>query len=162
MRKWSFLFLPALLLLLLTGCTEVQRRETDLEGKVVGIADGDTFTLLTDEDKQVKVRLHGVDCPEKGQDFGQVARDKTSALVFGQRVEVDVMNTDRYGRTVGIVYNAAQVCIYEELLRTGLAWHYKDYDDNPEWAALESEARRKKTGLWSRPDPIRPSRFRRR
>jgi len=135
--------------------------EEGIRGRVVSVADGDTFTLLTDEKKQVKVRLHGVDCPERAQDFGQVARQKLSDLVFNQQVRVVEKDVDRYQRTVGIAYTSDNRCVNEELLRAGLAWHYKEYDKNPEWAALEAEAREKRIGLWSQPNPVRPSEYRR-
>lgn len=86
----AFLLLPTML-------------QAQLSGKVVKVADGDTFTLLTEDNKQVKVRLHGIDCPEKGQDFGQVAKQYTADKVYMQVVRVKATDTDRYGRTVGIV-----------------------------------------------------------
>ncbi len=125
------------------------------EGRVVAIADGDTFTLLTDDKRQVKVRLHGIDCPEKKQDFGQVARQRLSELVFDKRVRLNIKDTDRYGRTVAVVYQN-NACINEELLKEGLAWHYTRYDRNPEWERLEKEARRHKAGLWRQPHPTPP------
>src|SRR5688572_126201 len=75
-------------------------------GKVVGISDGDTFKLLVAGNKQLRVRLHGIDCPEKNQDFGMVARSKLSDLIFGKLVKVIEKDRDRYGRTIGIVYTA--------------------------------------------------------
>jgi len=71
------------------------------QGKVVNVADGDTITVLRDGGSQVKVRLYGIDTPEKGQDFGQKARDLTAAMIAGRSVEVKEIDTDRYGRTVG-------------------------------------------------------------
>jgi micrococcal nuclease len=136
------------------ACQQADSSKTD--GKVVSIADGDTFTLLTPDNKQVKVRLHGVDCPERAQDFGQVARQKLSDLVFNQPVKLEVMDTDRYGRTVAIVYTQNGTCINEELLKNGLAWHYKEYDDNADWTRLEQQARKAKVGLWSQRRPVAP------
>jgi endonuclease YncB( thermonuclease family) len=134
--------------------------EEGIRGRVVSIADGDTFTLLTEDKKQVKVRLHGIDCPERAQDFGQVARQKLSDLVFNQQVRVVEKDIDRYKRTVGIAYTSDNRCVNEELLRAGLAWHYAQYDNNPEWAALEREAREQRIGLWSQRNPVRPSEYR--
>lgn len=125
-------------------------------GKVVRIADGDTFTWLNENNEQVKVRLHGIDAPERAQDFGQVARQKLSDLVFGQPVRIEVMDTDRYGRTVAIVYTQDGICVNEELLREGLAWHYKQYDDNKEWEAIQQKAKKEKKGLWQQRKPIAP------
>lgn len=137
------------------SCTQVQDKDS-LSGSVVAIADGDTFTLLTSNKEQVKVRLHGIDCPERRQDFGQVARQKLSELVFNKNVRIEKKDVDRYGRTIAIVYDEQNRCINEELLKAGLAWHYTAYDQNPEWAALERGAREKRLGLWSHNDPVAP------
>lgn len=137
------------------GCTHAQ-----LVGKVVSIADGDTFTMLIDKE-QVKIRLQGVDCPEKGQDFGNVAKEFLSGYVFSKVVTVKKIGTDRYGRTIGMVtIDGANV--NEKLLEAGLAWHYKKYDHNPAWAALETEAKKDKKGLWSIPNPVPPWDYRKR
>ena len=74
---------------------------SDLTGKVVGITDGDTFTLLTADKKQVKVRLAEIDAPESGQPYGDKSKQALSGLIFGKEVRVVVQTTDRYGRTVG-------------------------------------------------------------
>lgn len=161
MKALRLLF--ASLLCFTVACTNNPATDTEegIRGWVVSIADGDTFTLLTSGKKQVKVRLHGIDCPERAQDFGQVARQKLSDLVFNQQVRVVEKDVDRYQRTVGIVYTSDNRCVNEELLRAGLAWHYKQYDNNPQWAALEAEAHKRRIGLWSHPNPVRPSEYRR-
>src|SRR5690349_3474309 len=74
-----------------------------IKGKVVSIADGDTFTILTEDKEQVKIRLYGVDCPEKKQDFGTKAKQFTSNLCFGKVVNAQVKNNDRYGRKIALV-----------------------------------------------------------
>lgn len=94
-------FLAALLLSVLFSFPALAAQV--IEGKVVGISDGDTITVLTDEKRQVKIRLYGVDCPESKQAYGTRARQSSSGHVFGKRVRVEVADTDRYGRTVGIV-----------------------------------------------------------
>lgn len=125
-----------------------------LIGKVVSIADGDTFTMLVNNER-IRIRLHGIDCPEKGQDFSNVAKDLLSNYVFGKTVTVKEMDTDRYGRTIGMVV-IDSVNVNQKLLEAGLAWHYTQYDKNPAWAKLEREAKNKKLGLWSLPNPIAP------
>ena len=144
-------FIYLIAFLLLPFCLLAQ-----LSGKVVKVADGDTFTLLTEDNKQVKVRLHGIDCPEKGQDFGQVAKQYTSDVVYLQVVRVKATDTDRYGRTVGIVTRNDGTVLNEALLTAGLAWHYTKYDKNSRWAAIEQKARNKKVGLWTMPGPVAP------
>lgn len=133
----------------------------DLEGKVVKVADGDTFTLLDADNQQVRVRLHGIDCPERAQPYGNVARQYLSTLVFGKQVGVEEMDTDRYGRVVGIVHVDGKV-VNEELLKEGLAWHYTEYDDNPDWARLQADARRQGRGLWQDKRPVEPWNWRKR
>lgn len=157
--KWNLL----LLLVLSVACKNPEKTEPqfDLRGKVVRIADGDTFTLLTGDQQQVRVRLHGIDAPEHGQDFGQVARQGLSDLIFERVVYVDEQEKDRYGRVVGIVYDTGKRCVNEELLRRGLAWHYTRYDDNEQWGQLQQEARQKKRGLWSQPEAMAPWDWRR-
>lgn len=131
-----------------------------LSGKVVSIADGDTFTMLINN-KQVKVRLHGIDCPEKGQDFYQVAKDFLSSQIFNKTVQVRKTKTDRYRRVVGIV-TIDDVVVNEKMLEAGLAWHYGKYDKNPAWKKLEQTARQKKAGLWKLANPTPPWEFRKR
>jgi len=112
--------------------------------------------------KGEKIRLYGVDCPEKAQDFGQKAKQFCSDMVFGKTVDVESVVTDRYGRTVGIVRINGK-CLNEELLRNGFAWQYKQYCDKSfcsEWKKLEEQARSSKAGLWSQPNPTAPLDFR--
>lgn len=131
-----------------------------IEGKVVKIADGDTFTFLDKSNQQVRVRLHGIDAPERAQDFGNVARQKLADMVFGKAVKIEEKDTDRYGRTVAIVYTLDGACVNEIMLKEGLAWHYKEYDDNAAWAALEQKAKREKRGLWSQRKAVAPWQWR--
>jgi micrococcal nuclease len=130
-----------------------------LVGKVVSIADGDTFTLLVDS-QQIRIRLHGIDCPEKGQDYSLVAKDFLASYIFGRTVLVTKKKTDRYRRIVGIV-TVDGANINEKILEVGLAWHYTKYDKNVAWARLEQEARENKRGIWQKPDPIPPWEWRR-
>jgi micrococcal nuclease len=129
-----------------------------LKGRVVKVADGDTFTMLVRE-KQVRVRLHGIDCPEKGQDFANAAKQYLSGQIMGCEVTVKQMNTDRYGRIIGIVF-LGTLNINEALLKEGLAWHFLKYDRNPEWTSMEATSRREKKGLWKQPDAVAPWQYR--
>jgi len=134
-----------------------------ITGKVVSIADGDTITVLDNGKTQHKIRLYGVDCPESHQDYGSKAKDFTSNMVFGQTVSVKVMDTDRYGRTVGIV-NIGSKTLNEELLKNGMAWFYGQYCKASfcsQWNQYQADAKNKKIGLWSMANPIPPWEFRR-
>ena len=133
-------------------------------GEVVGIMDGDTITVLNSKTiKDVKIRLYGIDCPEKGQAFGKRAKQFTSKMVYGKVVEVKVMDTDRYGRTVALVAVNKQI-LNEELLKAGYAWVYYQYCHEMichAWADYQFAAKLDKRGLWADPDPIPPWEFRR-
>lgn len=130
-------------------------------GQVIKVADGDSFTLLTQENKQIRVRLYGIDCPERGQDFSKVATDFTANRIFQKNVKIEVKDTDQYGRIVGLVILPDNTILNEELLKAGLAWHYKHFDQSIEYAEMENKARREKIGLWSMKNPIEPWKFRR-
>lgn len=134
--------------------------QTVISGKVVRVADGDTFTMLNNVNKQVRVRLYGIDCPENRQDFSQVAKKFTSDRVFGKVVKVEVRNVDRYGRVVGLVILPDGKILNEELLKAGLAWHYTYYDKTEKFAKLQRTAKRGKVGLWRHKKPIPPWEFR--
>ena len=125
-------------------------------GKVVGISDGDTLSVLP-EGKAVKVRLHGVDTPEKAQSFGTQARKFTSDMVFQQTVTIIVQDTDRYGRLVGDVLLPDGRSLNQELVKAGMAWWYRHYAPNDTTLAqLEADARTAKRGLWADAHPVPP------
>jgi len=131
-------------------------------GKVIGVADGDTITVLQNRE-QVKIRLYGIDCPEKGQAFGTKAKQFTSDMVFGKIVKVKRIDTDRYGRTVAMVA-VGVLLLNEELVKAGLAWVYDYYCDKPiceSWKWFQLWARQDKRGLWSDPNPVPPWEYRR-
>jgi endonuclease YncB( thermonuclease family) len=128
---------------------------TTLTGKVVGIADGDTLTLLVGK-TQIKVRLEGIDTPERAQPFGRKAGQALAKKVFGKVVQVDDLGKDRYGRTLGIV-RLGKRNVNLELVREGWAWWYRKYSPkNKELASAEEAARKAKQGLWADANPIPP------
>lgn len=132
-----------------------------IQGLVVSIADGDTLTVLDAQKVQHKIRLAGIDTPERRQPFGQRAREALSALVFQKVVLVLTEKKDRYGRWVGkVINNGRDVNLV--LVVDGLAWHYKKYADEQSasdrllYANAEEDARSKRRGLWSDPHAIAP------
>lgn len=135
--------------------------QTLVKGKVIRVADGDTITILDSDDTQVRIRLYGIDCPESHQDFGTVAKKFTTDHCFQKVVTVEVKDIDRYGRTVGIVLLPDGKNLNKELLKAGLAWHYKHFDNSEEFATLERNARQNKLKIWSMKNPIAPWDFRR-
>ena len=135
--------------------------ENIISGKVVGVSDGDTITVLQDR-TQYKIRLYGIDTPEKSQDFGTRAKQFTSDMVFGKDVRVVQKDMDGYGRVVGLVY-VGETCVNEEIIKNGFAWVYKTYCKDKicrEWLKSEDQARNSKIGLWSHPNPVPPWEYR--
>lgn len=130
-------------------------------GKVVAVLDGDTVEVLHDG-KAERIRLNGVDCPEKKQAFGQKAKQFTSSLVFGKTVVVVPSAKDRYKRTVGDVFLPDGVNVSYELVKAGLGWWYRKYSDDVILAGLELEAQLERRGLWTDPSPIPPWEWRKR
>ena len=143
-----------------TSTTTARASDTSA-GKVIRISDGDTFHVLHDDQTTEKIRLYGIDCPERQQPFSQKAKDYLSELVFEKTVHIIKKDTDRYGRAVAIVF-AGKTNVNEALLRAGFAWHYKRHDKNPRWAELEQEAASAKRGLWADPHPTPPWEWRKR
>jgi micrococcal nuclease len=123
--------------------------------KVIAVSDGDSFTILAEGNKKIKIRLHGIDAPEHGQDFSKRAHEFLGDLIFGKSVQIDKRNIDRYGRTIAVVF-VNNINVNEEMLKAGMAWHYKEYDKTTRWSALEQNARNSRVGLWSQPSPIAP------
>jgi micrococcal nuclease len=129
----------------------------DYAARVVGIADGDTITVLTVDRTQQRIRLNGIDAPETGQDFGSRAKEAASELAFGKMVTIEPLGADRYGRNVANVTLPDGRMLNRELVRQGMAWWYRKYAPNDaELANLEAKARTSESGLWSQPNPIPP------
>lgn len=134
---------------------------TQIVGRVVGIADGDTIRVLTGR-TEIKVRLYGVDCPERKQPWGSRAKQFTADLVFGKTVTVREIDRDRYGRVVGEVILPDGRSLNAELVRAGLAWWYRRYaPENRDLEALEAQARAAGRGIWADPHPVPPWEWRR-
>lgn len=136
-----------------------------LQGEVVGLADGDTITVLDARHKQHKVRLAGIDAPEKRQPFGSRSTESLSAMSFRRQVMVEWTKTDRYGRIIGkVAIGGVDICL--EQVKQGMAWHYKTYEreqrpeDREAYAAAEAQARRNRVGLWRDSSPVPPWDFR--
>lgn len=127
--------------------------------KVVHISDGDTLKILTPSNQQVKIRLAGIDTPEKAQRFSTKAKQALAALSFQKQATVRIETTDKYGRTVGRVY-VQGIDVNAELIRQGMAWVYRKYTNDQKLYALEAEAKQAKRGPWASQHPIEPSLWR--
>lgn len=125
-----------------------------LSGRVVGVHDGDTLTLLDANRHQTKIRLAEIDTPESAQPYGSRAKQALSDLVFGKDIRVEVREQDRYGRSVGRVY-VGSTDVNAAMVAAGSAWVYRQYSHDPELLSLETEARAARRGLWSLPEAQR-------
>ena len=136
-----------------------------LQGKVVSVADGDTIKVLDATNTQHKIRLQGIDAPEKAQPFGQKSKQSLSQLVYNKQVTVEYQKKDKYGRTLGkVILNGTDVCL--EQIKLGMAWHYKQYksdqpkEDRETYAQVEQTARIQAVGLWKDKMPNPPWEYR--
>lgn len=150
----------ALVACIVTCLAEEPRQKTQvIVGKVIAIADGDTLTVRSGEENH-KIRLVGIDCPEKGQDYGTKAKQALAAMVDGKRVRIEWTERDKYGRILGDVYRGKR-WVNGDLVRDGWAWHYVQYSDDERLATAEQEARKAKRGLWADPnEPVPPWEYR--
>lgn len=131
-----------------------------LTGKVVGVADGDTLTLYIEGEPQVRVRLSAIDAPEKKQAFGQRSKQALSDLCFGKTAQVDVVDSDQYGRKVAEVWCDGTYA-NGSMVESGFAWVYRRYAGlRVDLYAAEVDARLAKRGLWAEPSPTPPWDFR--
>jgi len=135
---------------------EISSKDQNGGFKVIGVKDGDTIELLMNGEGQV-VRFAHVDCPEKKQSFGNAAKQFVSNLCFGEFVTLIHENKyDRYKRLIAEIVLADGTNLNQDLIKNGLAWHFKKYSKDATYAQLEIKARSQKMGIWSEPDPIAP------
>ncbi len=134
-----------------------QKIKSVFTGEVVSISDGDTLSVYRgDNQKPVKIRFASVDAPESDQPFGQRAKQALSERFGNKQVEVWQTDKDRHGRIVGFVCLTDRTNASVEMLKQGMAWHYKSYSKSKELGALETAARGVKLGLWGDADPVEP------
>jgi endonuclease YncB( thermonuclease family) len=135
------------------------------EARVVGVSDGDTITVLDAQKTQYKIRVAGIDAPEKSQDFGNRSKEHLSDLVYGKTVNLPEAKIDKYGRTVSRVLVGKTDAGLEQI-KAGMAWHYKKYEieqsvaDRISYSAAETKAKEAKLGLWVQANAVRPEDFR--
>jgi endonuclease YncB( thermonuclease family) len=148
-----------------------------IRGRVVGVTDGDTISVLDASKREYKIRLAGIDAPERSQEFGQKAKQALAALTYGREVEIYWEKQDRYRRIVGKIGVQSPHCVGANcpfvidaglsLIKQGLAWHFKKYaheqsaSDRIDYSSAEESAKLRKIGLWSNNTRIPPWEFRR-
>lgn len=131
-----------------------------LHGKVIAVLDGDTIDILDNDKKTMRIRLHGIDAPENGQPFGRNAKEFLALQLAGKHVEVQQVDKDRYGRTIGdISVGGKRIAV--EMIRAGLAWHYVQFaPDDQDLASAELVARSANRGLWADKRYVEPWQWR--
>ena len=155
--------LPRLLIVVLLAVPGISG--ADETGRIVGVIDGDTVDLLTDAKVLIRVRLSGIDAPEKKQAFGSVAKQALSELAFNRTVLITGEKKDRNGRLIGKI-TVAGTDVNLRMVQLGYAWHFKKYereqppDDRLRYAKAELTARSQRIGLWVDKEPVAPWEFR--
>ena len=144
-------------LALLSSMVAVVSPET---GRVVGVSDGDTITVLTLSKERLRIRLAEIDAPESSQAFGARSKQSLSSVCFGKTATFSRASFDRYGRVVSRVHcNGVDAQAHQ--VRNGMAWVYDQYVQDHGLYRLQREAQRASVGLWSDPHPVPPWKFRR-
>ncbi len=123
--------------------------------KVIGIIDGDTYDILV-KNKPMRIRMEGIDAPERGMPYNKVAKKYLSNMIFGKMVRVIEIQKDRNGRSVSRTYLANGTDVSAKMIAAGYAWHFKKYNNELALAQLEIEARAKRIGLWAEKNPLAP------
>lgn len=170
MNLFMKLIVPAYLLVFITCCSGVNSDQVKnagsqtaqdvkpgdtLRGRAVNIIDGDTYDLLVSKNKMVRIRCFGIDAPERGQDFYVAARRRLGIELMGDNLMVVLMDRAGGRRMAGKTYNRGRR-VETEVVKMGMAWHFKRYSQEAELAAAEQKARDQKIGIWSMPDPVAP------
>jgi endonuclease YncB( thermonuclease family) len=146
-----------------------------IDGKVINVADGDSIAILDADHKQHRIRINGIDAPERGQAFGDRSRQSMAGMVAGKDVTADCHKTDRYGRQVCKVWVQPSDCprcgktldVGHAQIVAGMAWWYREYakeqspEDRGRYESEENEARLRRRGLWQDSDPVPPWDWRR-
>lgn len=145
----------SLIFLFTSSSIIIQKTQQKITGNVVKIVDGDTFDLLTQDTVKIRIRLNGIDCPERKQDYYQVCKDALSQYIFGKKVTLVIHGKDRWKRTLADVY-VNNESINHKMIKNGFAWHFKKYSKDKKLAQAEEYARKKKMGLWKMKDPVAP------
>ena len=155
LKYCHYILLCILIALSLFSCSTKKRRPQHGEGNVVKILDGDTYDVMVNG-IQTRIRMYGIDAPEKGMDFYKVSKDYLASLCQGNEIRIEKTDTDRYGRTIARSYLPDGRELGAEMIKAGLAWHFKKYSSDQDLAQFEIQARENKIGLWINDNPIAP------
>ncbi len=159
---FRFLFCFKFVLLFLSFTAIAQKRPTQVliinktyQGKSIKVDDGDTFIFLDNKQHQHKIRLEGIDAPEKGMPYAKKSREYLSELLKNKSVHIKITGYDKYNRILArVLVNKKEVNL--AMLNAGLAWHYKKYNKDAIYAEAEQKAQKNKIGLWQGARPLAP------
>jgi micrococcal nuclease len=151
----SIVFSIVLLFSCSKGSREI-RESNSTTGKVISILDGDTYDILLKGNKTIRIRMEGIDAPEKGMPFYRVSKNYLGKLCFGKTVHLDIRSKDSNGRTIAYSYLDDSSELSHEMIKLGLAWHFKKYSSDSSLSNFEIEARNSKLGLWANENPMPP------
>ena len=127
-----------------------------IEGKVIAIIDGDTYDILIEGNKTLRIRMEGIDAPERGMPYYQVSKKYLGDLCFSKIIQLEQNDEDSRGRKIAFAYLGDGRELSHEMVRAGLAWHFKKYNSDQDLADLEKEAREANRGLWKDDSPMPP------
>ena len=161
MKNYQFYTIIVIFLLFINNscyfCSYYSKNNDDfVSGIVIKVLDGDTYDLLLDDMTTIRVRMEGIDAPEKGMPYSKKATQYLGEMCENRVIKINKNNIDRYGRVISYSYLDDGRELSREMLKAGYAWHYKEYNSDPELAKLEIEAQQAKRGLWQDKNPIAP------
>jgi endonuclease YncB( thermonuclease family) len=161
MRKLSIIWF-FLLFIFISSCTSKSgnnkslKKGSTVSGKVIAIIDGDTYDVLLQCNKTVRVRMEGIDAPEKGMPFYQKSKKYLSDLCFGKQIKIKITGVDNHDRILAYSFLDNGLELSQEMIKAGLAWHFKKYNSDSGLSELEREAKTFRKGLWINENPMSP------
>jgi endonuclease YncB( thermonuclease family) len=149
----------ALIFLIFASCVNRNnplKKSDTITGKVVSVIDGDTYDLLLKGNRKIRVRMEGIDAPERGMPFYKVSKNHLAQLCFNKNVSLNITGIDGHDRFLGFTYLDDGSELSHEMIKAGLAWHFKKYNSDSILSNLEIEAKKMKRGLWLNENPMAP------
>lgn len=139
-----------------SGNNPTLKKGSTVSGKVISIIDGDTYDALLQGNKTIRVRMEGIDAPEKGMPFYQKSKKYLSSLCFGKQIVIKITGVDNHERFLAFSYLEDGKEISQEMIKAGFAWHFKRYNSDSEFSKLELQAKTLRKGLWIDENPMPP------
>ncbi len=139
-----------------SGSYKSINKTAENKGKVIAIIDGDTYDILLGENKTVRVRMEGIDAPEKGMPYYKIAKNYLGKMSFKKNIRLEITGKDSRGRILAYSYLDDGRELSHEMIKAGMAWHFKNYSSDSLLSHSEIKARNSKTGLWSDNNPMPP------